>query len=82
METIRIGQKHYSQETLTEMAAALLSDIQKVDGEIGRLELQTSIANLARGTLVEKLVEETKNLQEVEVETVEQENTQEQTAQT
>ena len=67
METIRIGQKHYNAETLTETAAALLGDIQKVDGEIGRLALQTSIANLARGTLVEKLVEETKNLQEVEV---------------
>lgn len=66
METIRIGDKFYNAEKLTDAAKALLSDIQKVEGELGRLTLQTSITNLAKGTLVEKLVAESANLEQVE----------------
>lgn len=68
METIRIGDNHYNVETLTDEAKTLLGDIQKVDSELGRLSLQTSIANLAKGTLIEKLVAETSNLEVVQVE--------------
>jgi hypothetical protein len=67
METIRIGDNTYNAETLTEQSKILLSDIQKVEGELGRLTLQTSIANLAKGTLIEKLLTETENLEVVEV---------------
>jgi len=66
METVRIGEKYYNGEKLTDKATALLSDIAKVEGELGRLNLQTSISNLAKGTLVQNLVEEAKNLEEVE----------------
>lgn len=67
METIRIGDTHYNAETLTDHAKALISDIQKVEGELGRLNLQTSIANYAKSALLERLVGETANLEKVEV---------------
>lgn len=69
METVRIGEKFYNGDKLTEKATALLGDLQKVEGELGRLSLQTSIANLAKGTLVQNLVAETANLEEVEAPT-------------
>lgn len=65
LEPIRIGDKFYNPKTLTEAAITLLSDIQKVDGELSRLSLSTSIANLAKGTLIEKLLVEVPNLEEV-----------------
>jgi len=65
METIRIGEKHYNAETLTESAKALLGDLQKIEGRLGQLSLDASIMDLAKQTLVGKLVEETANLQEV-----------------
>ncbi len=67
MEAIRIGDKSYNVETLTDQAKTLLNDIQKVDGELGHLALQTSIVNLAKGTLIEKLLAETANLDVIEV---------------
>ncbi len=66
MDTIRIGETHYNAATLTDTAKALLGDLQKVDGELGRLSLQTSIANFAKSALIEKLVAETANLEAVE----------------
>jgi len=75
METIRIGDKHYNAETLTDDSKALLSDIQKVDGELARLALQTSITNLAKGSLIDRLVEESVNLEEVQVEAAQAETT-------
>lgn len=66
MDKVRIGEKFYNGEKLTEQATALLGDIQKVEGELGRLSLQTSIASLAKGTLIDKLVAETPNLEEVD----------------
>lgn len=66
MDTIRIGDDHYNTETLTDNAKALLSDLQKVEGELGRLNLQASIANFAKNTLIEKLVAETANLEKVD----------------
>jgi len=65
-ETIRIGEKFYNAATLTETATALINDMNKVEGEVGRLALQTSITNLAKGTLIEKLVAEAANLEEVD----------------
>ena len=69
MDTVRIGDKFYNGDKLTEKATALLGDIQKVEGELGRLSLQTSICNLAKGTLVQNLVAEAVNLEEVEAPT-------------
>lgn len=66
MDTIRIGDNYYNAETLTDNAKALLSDLQKVEGELGRLNLQASITNFAKSTLIEKLVAETANLEHVE----------------
>lgn len=66
MDTIRIGDKFYDATKLTEHSAALIGDIEKIDGELGRLQLQASITNVAKQSLVEKLLAETANLTEVE----------------
>ena len=66
METIRIGEKYYDVSKLTEQATSLLQDLQKVEGELGRLALSTSITNVAKNALIERLVVETANLVEVE----------------
>lgn len=66
METIRIGDKYYDVSKLTEQATSLLQDLQKVEGELGRLALSTSITNVAKNALIERLVAETTNLVEVE----------------
>ena len=66
METIRIGEKYYDASKLTEQATSLLQDLQKVEGELGRLALSTSITNVAKNALIERLVAETANLVEVE----------------
>lgn len=66
METIRIGEKYYDVSKLTEQATSLLQDSQKVEGELGRLALSTSITNVAKNALIERLVAETANLVEVE----------------
>jgi hypothetical protein len=68
METIRIGDKHYNAEALTETATALLSDLHKVEGELNHLSLQSSIVTLAKNTLINRLLDETANLEEVVVE--------------
>ena len=70
MDVIRIGEKHYDTSKLPESVTALLNDIAKVDGEMNRLSLQTSIMNLAKGTLVEKLVAYTTVVTDAEVEAV------------
>jgi hypothetical protein len=66
VETIRIGEKYYDVSKLTEQATSLLQDLQKVEGELGRLALSTSITNVAKNALIERLVAETANLVEVE----------------
>ena len=66
MVTIRIGEKYYDVSKLTEQATSLLQDLQKVEGELGRLALSTSITNVAKNALIERLVAETANLIEVE----------------
>lgn len=66
METIRIGEKYYDVSKLTEQATSLLQDLQKVEGELGRLALSTSITTVAKNALIERLVAETANLVEVE----------------
>ena len=65
MDTIRIGDKHYNAETLTDGAKALLGDLQKIEGVMGQKTLELSIMDLAKQTLIGKLVEETANLEEV-----------------
>ena len=66
MNTIKIGTKFYNGDNLTEQATILLADIHKIDSEMGRLSLQTSIATLAKNTLIEKLVNETVHLEEID----------------
>ncbi len=69
MDTVRIGDKYFNGDTMTEQAKILLNDIQKIEGEMGRLSLKTSIATLAKNTLIDKLVAEIPNLEEVDAPT-------------
>ena len=62
MNIIRVGDNHYDAAALTDVAKGLLSDLQKVEGELGRLSLQTSITTFAKSALIEKLVAETSAL--------------------
>lgn len=64
-QMIRIGDKYFDGTKLTDTAMALISDIEKIDGEIGKLQLHVSIMNLAKTSLIEKLVIESVNLVEV-----------------
>mgnify|MGYP006883175226 CR=1 FL=1 len=66
MDNVRIGDKYFNGKTMTEAAKILLNDIQKVEVEMGRLSLQTSIATLAKNTLIEKLIAEIPNLEEID----------------
>lgn len=63
MNTIRINDKYYNADTLTDTAKALLSDLQKVEGRMNNLSLDLSIMDLAKQSLIGKLVEETAHLQ-------------------
>lgn len=65
MKTIQIGEKHYNAETLTETAQKLINDIQVIENETNRLQIQASINNIAKDTLIKALVEETSKLEEV-----------------
>lgn len=49
MTTIKIDDKDYELESLTEAARQQLGALQVIDQEIRRLQLQISIANTARG---------------------------------
>ena len=72
MDIIRVGENHYDVATLTDVAKGLLSDLQKVEGELGRLSLQTSITTFAKSALIEKLVAETSTLETVPAPAVEE----------
>lgn len=65
MKTIQIGEKHYNAETLTDTAQKLINDIQVIENETNRLQIQASINNIAKDTLIKALVEETSKLEEV-----------------
>lgn len=67
LQIVRIGEKYYDAAKLTEKAIALFNDINKIDGELGRLQLQTSITNVAKSKLVDDLVAETANLDNAQV---------------
>jgi hypothetical protein len=65
MNTIRINNNFYNADTLTDTAKALLGDLQKIEGRMNQLSLDSSIMDLAKQTLIGKLVEETANLEAV-----------------
>jgi hypothetical protein len=71
-KVIKIGEKHYSVESLTEKSINLFQDIKKVEDTINRHKLEASIGEIAKTRLYEELSIETQNLEEVQVQVQEE----------
>jgi hypothetical protein len=65
LQTLRIGEKHYSMESVTELAVNLLNDIKKIEEEMNRINLQFSITKLAKIKLLDELTKELPKMTEV-----------------
>jgi hypothetical protein len=65
LQTLRIGEKHYSMESVTELAVNLLNDIKKIEEEMNRINLQFSITKLAKLKLIDELTKELPKMTEV-----------------
>lgn len=68
IQTITIGEKTFDVSSVTEHGKGLIGDIKRIEGELAHLQLQASIAEIARGVILEKLTEESVNFTEVAVE--------------
>jgi hypothetical protein len=64
-QAVKIGEKYYDINTVTELAVALLKDIKKIDDELGRVNLQLSITKLAKVKLLDELTKEFPKMTEV-----------------
>jgi len=65
LEFVQIGDKKYDVESISERGVTIIEDIEKVDELIKFQQIQLSVSSLARGSLIERLSEETKNFTEV-----------------
>lgn len=73
--TILIGDKHYDIRSLNERSAMIIQNTKKADelikkyeNEIKDLKIQIAMTNVAKGSLIDKLIEEAgKNLKEVKI---------------
>jgi len=64
IESVNIGDKKYDPASITELGITLIEDIEKIDELIKTQQLQLSVSSLARGALIERLSEESKNFKE------------------
>jgi|GEM_PF-4104910 hypothetical protein len=64
-QAVKIGEKYYDINTVTELAVALLKDIKKIDDEISRVNLKLSITKLAKIKLLDELTKELPKMTEV-----------------
>ena len=75
IETILIGDKHYDICSLNERSVMIIQNTKKADelikkyeNEIKDLKIQIAMTNVAKGSLIDKLIEEAgKNLKEVKI---------------
>lgn len=75
IETILIGDKHYDIRSLNERSVMIIQNTKKADelikkyeNEIKDLKIQIAMTNVAKGSLIDKLIEEArKNLKEVKI---------------
>ena len=66
IKTIKIGEKAYAVDSMTEYGRNILQDLQKVDGVLNQQQLLVSVTQLAKGKLLEELTKEAANFTEVE----------------
>lgn len=69
-KTVKIEDKTYSVESLTEKGIQLINNISMVDQIVARHRSEMEVASFAKDKLVAELVAETPNFQEVVVEEV------------
>jgi hypothetical protein len=62
---IRVNENHYRYDTLTELAKNILTDMKTVQDRMNLISLDLSIMGLSKQLLINKLLEETVNLEEV-----------------
>lgn len=63
---MQLNDKFYNPESVTDAGKKIVEDIYKVDGAIAQHQTNLSIAQIARGTLLEALEKEAVNFEEVE----------------
>jgi hypothetical protein len=73
-QKITINKVEYYLDSLDENSQKILGDIRVIDGEMQRLQVQMSIAGVAKNSLLEKIDEESEGFEQVSEETEETEN--------
>lgn len=63
--TIKIGDKYYDSDSITDLSIAIMKDIKTIDDEISKYGIQMSIAKLAKSKLIEELQKELPKMKEV-----------------
>lgn len=71
-ESIKIGDKHYDVESVTELSLALMKDMKTIDDQIRHFGVQMSICKLAKSKLIEELQKELPKMKEVSAPAVEE----------
>jgi hypothetical protein len=66
-QKITINKVEYYLDTLDENSQKILGDIRVIDGEMQRLQVQMSIAGVAKNSLLEKIDEESEGFEQVPV---------------
>jgi hypothetical protein len=64
-DTIKIGDKQYETESVTDLAIAIMKDVKTIDDQITSYGVQLSIAKLAKSKLIEELQKELPKMTEV-----------------
>lgn len=65
VETIKIGDKNYDVESVTDLSLALMKDIKTIDDKLKEYGVEMSIAKLAKSKLIEELQKELPKMTEV-----------------
>lgn len=64
---IKLGDKIYETDSITELGNALMNDIKKVDEEIVNINTTIGIYKLAKAKLIDELIKESSKFKEAEI---------------
>lgn len=65
-DSIKIGDKYYDINTVTDLSVAIMKDLKTIDDELKHYGIQMSIAKLAKSKLIEELQKEIPKMTEIE----------------
>ena len=63
--TTQIGEKIYSNESMSEKAVGIIEDIRIIDVKLMDYSISTNIAKIAKNLFIEELTKEIPNMEEV-----------------